>query len=336
MIKLIAFGVDGLMMPLLKQFVSEGILPNIQKMLKGGAATELLPFVSAWGDLNWVSFLSGQCPGTSWIGQALPPDNSRTRNLTFLMEESGHKAALVHFPESILVETPHFRFAPYWGRKTPSPYELAPPAIHTTRIGEHAATRKPKPQELGWPPASALAYHEKNSWREIGREGDGYRLNIQANCGDALAIDVAASGRDVSIHVGNRAITLAPGQWSQWLPLEIRGEQACVRLFVGAHEPENKVLEIQQSQIMKTKDVSNDISLEKELLAHCGPFISRWTSKVAPRNPYLQAAVQEAAYQSEWLAQSALLLTQEKGYSLWAHRPVQDTVAFAHDIAEYG
>ena len=221
--KMIVFGVDGLMMPLLKQFVSEGILPNIQKMLKDGAATELLPFVSAWGDVNWVSFLTGQCPGTSWIGQALPPDNSRYRNLPFLMEESGHKIALVHFPESILVETPHFRFAPYWGRKTASPHELAPPAIHTTRIEERAANRKPNPQRLGWPPASALAYHEKDSWRKIDREGDSYRLNILTNCGDALTVTATASGRDVSLYVGNREITLTPGRWSQWLPLEIRG-----------------------------------------------------------------------------------------------------------------
>jgi hypothetical protein len=325
--KVIVFGVDGLMMPLLKQFVSEGILPNIQKMLKDGAATELLPFVSAWGDVNWVSFLTGQCPGTSWIGQALPPDNSRTRNLLFLMEESGHQAALVHFPESVLVENPHFRFAPYWGRKTASPYELASPAIHTTRIGERGADRKPKPQKLGWPPASALAYHEKDSWRGIDRKGASYRLNIQANCGDAWVVNATASGRDVSIRVGDQAITLALGQWSRWLPLEVRGEPGCVRLFVGAHEPENNVLEILQSQVMKTKDISNDISLEKELFDHCGPFIGKWTSKVTPTDPYLQAAVQEAGYQSEWLAESALLLTQKKGYSLWAsvHRLIDES-----------
>ena len=134
--KVIVFGVDGLMMPLLKQFAAEGILPNIQKMFAGGAAAELLPFISAWGDVNWVTFLSGQCPGRSWIGQALPADNRNTGNLPFRLEQSGLMAALVHFPETIAVAAPHFQFAPYWGRSAPSPHELAPSAIHTTRFDE--------------------------------------------------------------------------------------------------------------------------------------------------------------------------------------------------------
>ena len=65
--KVIVFGVDGLMMPLIKKFVAEGALPHIKRMLDGGAAGELLPNISAWGDVNWVAFLSGQSPGTSWL-----------------------------------------------------------------------------------------------------------------------------------------------------------------------------------------------------------------------------------------------------------------------------
>lgn len=70
--KVIVFGVDGLMMPLIKKFAAEGKLPHISRMLEQGAATELLPYISAWGDVNWAAFISGQRPGTSWCGQALP------------------------------------------------------------------------------------------------------------------------------------------------------------------------------------------------------------------------------------------------------------------------
>lgn len=316
--KVIVFGVDGLMMPLLKQFAAEGILPNIETMLKRGAATELLPFVSAWGDVNWVSFLSGQCPGTSWIGQALPPNNRKTCNLPFLLEQAGLKAALVHFPESILVESPHFQFAPYWGREEASPYELAPPAIHTTCLGERTSNKRQKLQKLGWPPSSALAYHEKDSWRKIDGGNGKYRLNILTNSGDTVTIDVVASDNTVSIHAESLTSPLPIGEWSQWFPVESRNETGYVRLFVGAFEPEKELLEILQSQVMKAEGVSNDCALEKGLIDHCGPFISKWTSKVAPKEQYLQAAMQEADDQSQWLAESALWLTQNRGYSLWA------------------
>ena len=87
--KVIIFGVDGLTMPLLRRFCDEGILPAIKKMFDAGAATELLPFISAWGDVNWVTFMSGQCPGKSWIGQGMPPDNMSSNNLLALLEKAG-------------------------------------------------------------------------------------------------------------------------------------------------------------------------------------------------------------------------------------------------------
>jgi hypothetical protein len=279
------------------------------------------------GRRQLVTFLSGQCPGTSWIGQALPADNRKTGNLPFRLEQAGLKAALVHFPETIAVTAPHFQFAPYWGRSAPSPYELAPSAIHTTRFDERASKRKPKTQKLGWPPASALAYHEKNSWRKIEDDGTRYRLEPPANGGDGLTIEAVSRGRDVTVRVGDQTATVAVGAWSPWLSVAVGGEPGFVRLFVGAHDPDQRLLEIHQSQVMKARGVANDAGLEKELLDRCGPFIGKWTGKVVPGDPYLPSAVQEAEYQSEWLARSALLLTQQKGHALWAtvHRLIDES-----------
>ena len=155
--KVIVFGVDGLMMPLIKKFAAEGELPHISRMLSDGAATELLPYISAWGDVNWAAFLSGQAPGTSWHGQALPADYAKTQPLLKQLEEKGLRAALVHFPESVASPAPHFTLSPYWSAAAPSPYTFAAPAIYTTDRQRLDTPPKARQQTLGWPPSSPLA-----------------------------------------------------------------------------------------------------------------------------------------------------------------------------------
>ena len=54
--KVILVGMDALLFPLMKKFVSEGIMPNFEKMMKEGCSCEALPNIPAW------------TPTASWIG----------------------------------------------------------------------------------------------------------------------------------------------------------------------------------------------------------------------------------------------------------------------------
>lgn len=324
--KCIIFGVDGLMMPLLKKFAAEGILPNIDKMFGKGAATELLPFVSAWGDVNWVSFLTGQCPGNTWIGQGKEYDNQKKHNLLSLMKDNGARAALVNFIGSISTDTPHFQFVPFWGSIEPSPYELCPAMIHTT-FNMEQAIRKPKQQKLGWPPKAALAFHEKGAWRRIVSQDGQYQLQLSDHSGESVTLSIFPEGSQLRIHTSETAVDLTLGQWSQWLPIQINESKGQVRFFLGKFEPQSNHVEILQSQVIRLEGVSNDAKLEKALFEQFGPFISKWTSKVARSEQYRNSALQEAEDQSLWLADSALYLTQTCGFSLWAtvHRLIDES-----------
>src|SRR5690625_3570157 len=158
--KVIVFGVDGLIPELVYKFAKEGHLPNISKMMEEGSTTELLPFISTWGDVNWVSFLTGQAPGISWRGQSLPKSNKG--NVLGLAEDKGKKCALVHFPQSVSTDgTEHFSFAPFYGGKDPAPFELASPRVFSTKLSKWPV--KDVKESLGWPPSSSLAHHEKNN-----------------------------------------------------------------------------------------------------------------------------------------------------------------------------
>lgn len=325
--KCIIFGVDGLMMPLLKKFAAEGILPNIDKMFKKGSATEVLPFISAWGDVNWVSFLTGQCPGNTWVGQGREYNNQKANNLLSLMKDNGGRAALVNFIGSLSVDAPHFQFAPFWGSVEPSPYELCPAMIHTTLAIEQVTNKKPKQQKLGWPPVGTLAFHEKGAWRRIAFQTGQYQLQLADHNGETVNLPISLKDGQLCIHTAEAAVDLRVGKWSEWLPIQIKEAKGQVRFFLGKFDPQTSHFEILQSQVMRLEGISNDGKLEKELFTQFGPFISKWTSKVALNEQYRISALQEAENQSLWLADSALYLTQKCGFSLWTtvHRLIDES-----------
>ena len=325
--KVIVFGVDGLSMPLLKRYVQNGDLPHIARMLDRGAATELLPFISAWGDINWVTFLAGQAVGTSWLGQGMPPDNARTGNLLEQMSKHNLRASLVHFPESIAADKEHFSFAPYWGRSAAWPGEIFKPMGHTTRYSARTGNKQIKQQKLGWPPTSALAYHDKGAWQPLTPLPEGYQLTMNGNKGERLtAILVSQQGKPV-LQLAGQVVQLEVGKWSAWISLQDADITGSVRFFTGSFNPEADEVEILQSQVTDRQRLSENRQLANSMLNAYGPFYSKWVVKASPQEAYPQATYQEAEEQSLWLAESALELTQRKNFSLWAtvHRLVDES-----------
>lgn len=321
--KVIVFGVDGLTMPLLKRYVGQGALPNIARMFQQGAAAELLPFISAWGDVNWVTFLAGQSPGTSWRGQSLPPDNQATHNLLAAMQQAGKKAALVHFPESIKADGDHFSFAPYWGRGKPWPGEIFKPMGHTTRLPAQGEAR---PQSLGWPPRGSLAYHNKGAWQALVKTAEGYQLTLNGGHGDSRTLLLRIEAGQAQLRLGSETVTLPRQAWSPWLSLAALDIAGSVRFYLGRCDAENEDVELLQSQVTRAYALSEHPHLARQLLEK-GPFFSKWVAKAAANGDYLSATWQEGDEQSQWLVDSALTLTQRENYALWAtvHRLVDES-----------
>ncbi|OON41778.1 hypothetical protein BTJ39_01040 [Izhakiella australiensis] len=323
--KVIIFGVDGLSMPLLQRYVQQGALPHMAKMLREGAATELLPFISAWGDVNFVSLMSGQSPGTAWIGQSHPADNQHTGNLLASLEKQGKKAALVHFPETIAAPAPHFTFAPYWGRAARWPSELFKPMGHTTRFEQRTGSKQIKQQKLGWPPSASLAYHNKGAWQPLEIENGRYKLQMHGS-ERTLTLWIEDHQGQPQLCLGADKQILPLNAWSDWLTLDNLDISGSVRFYVGRFDTHNNDVEILQSQVTNRAGIASDATLGASLLEN-GPWYSKWVAKAALDEDYLRATYQEGDQQSRWLAQSAITLTQRHDFSLWAtvHRLVDES-----------
>ena len=313
----IVFGVDGLIPEFIYKFSAEGSLPNITKMMEEGGTTELLPYISTWGDVNWVSFLSGQAPGTSWIGQNFPQKNED--NLLGMMQKEGKKAALVHFPGTVSVDnTDHFLFAPFFGGKG-NLFEISQPALFSTSLSQWP--EKVKKESLGWPPEGTLAHHEKRNISEITLlDHNQFQFYIETIKGSKqeVLIEIIDSNRIALKLNGSKNVAIEKNQWSEWCEFLLDGEFVSGRFKLLSFDPEMGEITLLQSQITAKGKFSNDQDLEEYLASKVGPFISKWTVKASPDEPYFETSFEEAEYQAKWLAEAALQLVKQKGFDLFA------------------
>ncbi|WP_322528471.1 alkaline phosphatase family protein [Salinicola sp. LHM] len=313
--KILLLGVDGLIPELVERFCAEGVLPNIQRLRDEGGSTRLLPYISTWGDTNFVTFLTGQAPGTSWVGQRLPP--SGTQHLLELMSAAGQRAALVHFPESLKPTGPEdLCFAPFWSGSGPAPMELAPACLHSTRLDRWEAT--PQTEALGWPPTGTLAHHQKHNRFAIERAGDGFVALIPAHRGEPVPVTLSPNGERLQLTLADGEASLSVGEWSEWLPLELEGKRTAIRFKLLDFDAASGRIDLLQSQVTAPAPASGQPEVAQRLIERHGPFISKWAVSADPDTRYFETSFEEGRYQLEWLVDSALTLLNEEGFQLFA------------------
>ncbi|WP_110707491.1 alkaline phosphatase family protein [Salinicola sp. CR57] len=317
--KILLLGVDGLIPELVERFCAEGVLPNIQRLRDEGGSTRLLPYISTWGDTNFVSFLTGQAPGTSWVGQRLPPRG--TGHLLELMRAAGQRAALVHFPESLVPAGERdLCFAPFWSGSGPAPMELAPACLHSTDLDRWTST--PSSEALGWPPTGTLAHHQKHNRFAIERTDDGFVALIPAHRDEPVPVTLRLDGGRLRLQLARAEASLSVGEWSDWLPLAdehaLEGKPAAVRFKLLDLDVANGKIDLLQPQITAPEGGSGRPGLARRLIERHGPFISKWAVSADPDTRYFETSFEEGRYQLEWLVDSALTLLGDEGFSLFA------------------
>jgi len=316
--KILLLGVDGLIPELVERFCAEGMLPNIQRLRDEGGSTRLLPYISTWGDTNFVTFLTGQAPGTSWIGQRMPP--SGTQHLLELMRDADKRAALVHFPESLVpVSERDLCFAPFWSGSGPAPMELAPACLHSTHLDQWPPVAQT--EALGWPPTGTLAHHQKHNRFAIERTDDGFVALIPTHRAEPVPVTLRLEGEKLRLQLAQAEANLSTGEWSDWLPLDFQGiteTPAAVRFKLLDFDAATGSIDLLQSQVTAPAVASTQPKIAQRLVERHGPFISKWAVSADPDTRYFETSFEEGRYQLEWLVDSALTLLNDEGFSLFA------------------
>lgn len=114
--RVIVLGMDALVLPLVKRFVKEGVLPNFEKLLKGGAHSYALSVMPPYTPTNWATIATGAVPGRhgagNWTDVTVKDPIGRVARSTFdaralhadpiwaAMSRAGRKSLLLTYPGS--------------------------------------------------------------------------------------------------------------------------------------------------------------------------------------------------------------------------------------------
>ena len=150
--KLYAFGMDGLITPMVKKFIAEGCLPNFERLLREGTVNQTFPSFPVWTPTNWATLSTGAHTGTHgvtrWRVEVEPgrridsfsgpaPNADRIWNA---LERAGLRSVAVHYPAAhpsgiqsgfVVDGFGH----PGYGH---TDYEVAPAQSYTTAADESA------------------------------------------------------------------------------------------------------------------------------------------------------------------------------------------------------
>lgn len=259
----IVFGIDGLILPLVEHLIGEGRLPNFGRMFREGALTQVLPFVSTWGPINWMCFATGASPGTVWRGTVKVPGLDRplggqqgayfAETLWRSLERQGKSSAIIAYPacwpptiSDGIVAVPDRSSTDLF------PVEIARPARYMTE-GFAQKYRRPPGTRAGWIPltsrhreAQSVPFlatpHVPVGWRNL-PAGDLlattlpiYGTNGQTLCELGLLLHgVRGSRPQVRVCMardgGQELVRLSVGNWSDWalLSFPATGKEGFVR-----------------------------------------------------------------------------------------------------------
>ena len=338
--RMVVFGVDGLVLPLIEHLVREGRLPNFARMFAEGAVTKLLPFVSTWGPINWMCFATGTSPGTAWQGRVDVPGLEQAvggqqgaysaETLWQAAERSQMTSAVIAYPACWppTIRRGVIAIPDRAGTNLP-PVELAGPARYVTR-GLAARFRLPPGTRTGWIPLAhrgraprPLALLDApdvptDDWRGL-PDGDplvtvvGIRgLAGQALCEIGLVIPrgerpcgraLLCEGKD-----GSRILArLRVGKWSDWISLCLGPEESEASVRFKLHEvaEDGREVAICHSQVYPRRGFAYPREIEGELVRAAGPYASGSSAQLRPDDPCWETAIEEATYEGQWLVKAA-------------------------------
>ena len=108
--KIIAYGMDGFITPMMKYFADEGVIPTFKRMLDAGAVNETFPSFPVWTPTNWATLSTGAHTGTHSVtrwrvevgpGERINSFDGRANNAQRLwnaLEREGLKGVALHYP----------------------------------------------------------------------------------------------------------------------------------------------------------------------------------------------------------------------------------------------
>ena len=355
--KFLHIGMDGMMYPLLKKFMAEGLLPTFEKLIAQGTINKLMPSIPAWTPTNWSAQVTGAQPGSHGLGgwtkhhktdpMSVRPIESwestdwGPETVWEVAEEAGLKSLITHYPVATwpspinngYVVAPGFREPPFTlsdageyycsPKVAASETKVAPELRSVDRLEEGApkgSTAVPLRPATGWANLAGEAWEGELPAPPYHKPGPAelFYLLVRPGVMDRVWVYAAKDAAEPMAEV-------PLGEWSPFVYHDFSGTEATMRwrlLTLGV----GPTVHMLRCQAYATNGTAYPAGLEQEILKEVGPWFPRFT--MYPRSqPELEAFLDEVRYQGFWQAKVAAYVQEKHGWDMhWCHWHIFDNI----------
>jgi predicted AlkP superfamily phosphohydrolase/phosphomutase len=366
--KIFAYGMDGLITPMMKHFAKEGVLPTFQRMLDEGTVNQTLPSFPVWTPTNWATLCTGAHTGTHSVtrwrvqlpsGTRINSFDGRANNAERIwnaLERQGLKGVAVHYPAAYPSGVQSGFVIDGFGHPghASTDYEIAAAQAYATTAQQaetvqmdHDGTAVRRQQRSI---ESIAAFKPAAGWSNLPHSQSPPLesvIEVHARLGDdintfyLLAIDGSGNGYDrvqiCAAKDGNARIAQSRlGEWSDWAieTFQIEGvdQRASVRFKLLELNADASGLKLYRSQVTYADGFTYPDDLAAELIDRFGPY-----QEHASMTPYtsgmtdFDTALEECEYQGLWFADVANYMLHEKACNLfYCHWHLYDYLNHIH------
>ncbi len=339
--KIYAYGMDGLVLPMVRHFANEGSLPAFAQLLKDGTSNQTYCSLPVWTPTNWATLSTGAHTGTHQVStwettlaanydiDSFDGRSNRAERMWNALERAGLKGAALHYPgahpsgynSSSVIDGlghPGHAHSDFEVAACQS-YETGPGSRNDFMIG-HDGAPVPGSRSIESIPSLVQAV----DWENLPASHKPpleTQLTITSRFGNSAQtyhiLVTASRDRYDLVHFfrrknGHQSLALASAsssQWTAWFTDEfVQPDEtvtAALRFKIMNLDPGGNNLKLYRSQITYTQGFCyGNNELEKTLIDRFGPYLEH-----ASMIPYtagmtdFETALEECEYQGNWFAQ---------------------------------
>ena len=341
--KVLVVAVDALDPKMTGRFLDD--MPTLRRIKAEGYSGPILPYASTWGNMNFMSMVTGAPPGTH--KRVAYPDGSEpvapsctAEPIWQTLGDAGRRSLLISFPQGGPTGSPHAAAVSCGGRYHqflfPGATLLFPGVVHQTRNMPDGVVDRSGHETSGWPPGGGPRVGRLHRYVEEPRPAPSGQNRIGSKKA-AFKATIHPSGQPddrwrvvgcAPDGAGNASLLIIPdpegppaaelrsGQWSEWIRSNFElpggGREGYVRFRLLALDTENKGFQLLQSAGCPTEGFAEPESLGEEMIRRLGPYSAISGIGMYPHDPFWPDGVAESQEREMWIADAA-----EAGIEAW-------------------
>ncbi len=316
-------------------------MPNIRRMMNQGYSGRILPYVSCWGNIDFMSMMTGAPPGTQYRSRTAtgaPPRHQQCVSETIwqVLESEGRRSFLLEFPGAKPSKLTAVIPAGLRGST------ISPEVVYQTGNVVVEGLYSQEIESTGWPPGSGPRPGRRPTVVAAPRPASEWSASVSKLPALETTLEPRGEGgphwpalivgdgnvyESVIVYEQRGGIELARlrvGQWSPWTRVSLTGGAAgtgLVRFQLLELAPDGQRLQILQSAVCASEGFSQPAGLAAKLVERLGPLWAGSAIPANPNDPFWEAGEAEAAEGAMWAAKAAEASLESWDWDFFLHKP---------------